>query len=271
MPQIFQCFLILDMFKFIHLKKCQSTNDEAYSLISKLGKPTLVLSDEQSSGRGRHGKVWSSSNENKPPSLTTSLALFFEENKISYANWIPLIAGISAYQALHQGLLTENDSKNLFLKWPNDLWVYDKKLSGILCETKILEPNHRILIVGWGCNLHIAPNLNEVKTTSVFDLDRLKNLTLNRLENETLRVELAHSFANFFLNYYNELPSNTLIIKNTWKSFAKFHLNMNFKLSSSQKIIKPIDLNDNGSLLAEDIKTKEQMNLDQPEIENVLF
>ena len=82
--------------------------------------PVLLVTEEQTAGRGRMGKGWHS----RPgQSLTFSLAL-----PLAPADWsgLSLAVGVSLAESLHP---------DVRLKWPNDLWLQERKLGGILVET----------------------------------------------------------------------------------------------------------------------------------------
>ena len=109
--------------------RLRSTNKEAWNLINNGAQSgAIVITDNQYEGKGRNNRHWLSIS-NK--SLTFSILI----NKIIPAEliaWIPLIVSISIEKAL------SNFNINITLKWPNDLILDNKKLGGILCESKII-------------------------------------------------------------------------------------------------------------------------------------
>ncbi len=102
-------------------------------------EPVLLVAEEQTAGRGRLGRDWRSS---AGASLTFSLGL-----PLQMADWsgLSLAVGVSVVQSLHA---------ELQLKWPNDVWLHDRKLAGILIETTSIGPI-RYAVIGVGIN--IAP------------------------------------------------------------------------------------------------------------------
>ncbi len=106
-----------------------------------LMEPVLLTAEHQTAGRGRVGKGWHS----KPgQSLTFSLAL-----PLAPANWsgLSLAVGVSLAQSLHPSLR---------LKWPNDLWLEQRKIGGILVETASTGEagqGQRMVLVGVGLNI----------------------------------------------------------------------------------------------------------------------
>jgi BirA family transcriptional regulator, biotin operon repressor / biotin---[acetyl-CoA-carboxylase] ligase len=104
--------------------------------------PVLLAAERQTAGRGRLGRAWSS---DPGASLAFSLGL-----TLAPADWsgLSLAVGVSVAEALHP---------DIRLKWPNDLWLRERKLAGILIETagSADERGARYAVVGIGIN--IAP------------------------------------------------------------------------------------------------------------------
>lgn len=104
-------------------------------------EPLLLVAEQQTAGRGRMGRRWHS-----PPasSLTFSLGL-----PLAPPQWsgLSLVVGVSVAEAL-QAL----GVRGIGLKWPNDLWLGQAKLAGILVETASLG-TQRYAVVGVGVNL----------------------------------------------------------------------------------------------------------------------
>lgn len=123
-----------------------------------------VLAHRQTKGKGTRGRVW----------LSTEGVLMFsfviKENKntsIEEYMKLPLIMGMALLEALK-----EVEDLPFKFKWTNDLYLYDKKLSGILIEKKDKD-----FIVGVGLNLNITEfgdlNAISLKTITGKDYDKL--------------------------------------------------------------------------------------------------
>ena len=106
--------------------------------------PVLLVAERQTAGRGRLGRDWRSdgADGDTQASLTFSLGL-----PLAPQNWsgLSLAVGVSVAQSLHPSLR---------LKWPNDIWLQDRKLGGILIETGSFG-DVRYVVIGIGIN--IAP------------------------------------------------------------------------------------------------------------------
>ena len=127
------------------LPEIDSTNTELMRR-AKAGQldPVLLVAERQTAGRGRLGRHWHghSASAGALQSLTFSMGL-----PLAPQNWsgLSLAVGVSVAQSLHP---------DLRLKWPNDIWLNERKLGGILIETGSFG-NVRYGVIGVGIN--IAP------------------------------------------------------------------------------------------------------------------
>jgi BirA family biotin operon repressor/biotin-[acetyl-CoA-carboxylase] ligase len=98
------------------------------------------VAERQTAGRGRLGRDWQSDIEAGLSTLTFSLGL-----PLQPADWsgLSLAVGLAVVQSLHP---------TLKLKWPNDVWLDDRKLAGILIETTSVG-DLRYAVIGIGINL----------------------------------------------------------------------------------------------------------------------
>ena len=157
----------------IKLKKykiVKSTNDVAIKLIKKnVVDPTLIISNKQTAGRGRVGKKWIS----KEGNLFMTIFFKLEQNKINFKQF----AVLNAF--LLRQLISKNTSKNIMIKWPNDLLYQGLKFCGILQEV-IKFNQFDYLLIGIGLNTNITPKNKNFKSTC------LKNITNKRVDNQKI-------------------------------------------------------------------------------------
>ncbi|WP_076999911.1 biotin--[acetyl-CoA-carboxylase] ligase [Variovorax sp. KK3] len=111
-------------------------------------QPTLMVAKRQTAGRGRMGRPWQSAQaEREPASLTFSLGL-----PLMPRDWsgLSLAVGVSVAESLDP-----SNAADVALKWPNDLWVNERKLGGILIETAVPQDGiaERYLVIGIGINI----------------------------------------------------------------------------------------------------------------------
>jgi BirA family biotin operon repressor/biotin-[acetyl-CoA-carboxylase] ligase len=129
------------------LEQCTSTNDLAQELID-YGYPsgTWVCAKIQTSGRGRMERVWKSLEGN------LFLSLLVQVQDKTLWSWIPITAAVGVVQAL-QSQFPKLDFR---MKWPNDIWLNQAKIAGILCEGSGPGSNPMI-IIGIGINCLTSP------------------------------------------------------------------------------------------------------------------
>ncbi|MBQ8677190.1 MAG: biotin--[Alphaproteobacteria bacterium] len=129
-------------------EELKSTNDTAQNIIVEDKHAKFVITARrQTNGRGRLGRIWQSFEGN----LFMSLNIAWD---IKESAAMVLISGIS----LAETILKTAPSSDVKLKWPNDVLLNDKKVSGILIEG---AGNNR-LIIGIGVNIVACPKKQDV-------------------------------------------------------------------------------------------------------------
>ena len=134
----------------VHLyARAGSTNDLARALAAA-GAPhgTVVLAEEQTAGRGRSGRPWSS-----PPGLGIWMSLVVRPATLPAPGLLPILVGLAAAEAVDPFARPEATA----VKWPNDLWIGGRKLAGILCEGSWDGEGPGGIVVGIGMNVLHAP------------------------------------------------------------------------------------------------------------------
>jgi BirA family biotin operon repressor/biotin-[acetyl-CoA-carboxylase] ligase len=126
-----------------HLERTDSTNQRAREL-AEAGAPsgTVVTAGEQEAGRGRHGRVWSA-----PPGAALLYSAILRPLGLAHL-MLPLAVPIAVCEACEAVAPVE-----CRIKWPNDVWLEERKLAGILIEARPPE----WAVIGVGVNVSIAP------------------------------------------------------------------------------------------------------------------
>jgi BirA family biotin operon repressor/biotin-[acetyl-CoA-carboxylase] ligase len=125
-----------------------STLDVAHELAAAGAAPgTLVLADSQTAGRGRLGRAWRSQ-----PGAGVWLTLIERPSDRAALEVLSLRIGLALAPALDP--FAESAVR---LKWPNDLYVADRKLGGILVEARWREQISEWVAIGVGINVR-APD-----------------------------------------------------------------------------------------------------------------
>ncbi len=183
-------------FQIIHLKNVDSTN--TYLANFKNAAPmTLVLANYQTKGRGRGQNTWCSPLGNLYASLLV-------EN-----SYMPSQLSLAFGLCLVETLKSIDPKLNLSLKWPNDVYINDEKLGGLL-----IEPCDQGLIIGFGLNIEKSPIVEGHKITC------LKNHTDHPFSIENIIESLSRHLEKVL----SELKSGYFDgIKKRYLQYAKYY------------------------------------------------
>ncbi len=186
--------------KIIFLERIDSTNNYTAKVFKSgaIDSGSVILTDIQTNGRGQRGKVWhSDAFSNLIVSIAADLNLWKINNMISLNHITAL--------AIQSFLLKY--TKNVKIKWPNDIMINDEKAAGILIESFITS-TQRNSVIGFGVNV------NQEK----FDAPRATSLSLVTGKNYNPReliyevIDAFNDFINLYLqngekwlhDYYNQ-------------------------------------------------------------------
>lgn len=154
-----------------------STNDRALEINHAAGEkfPLLVLADLQTAGRGRGANQWWAGNG----ALTFSVLLATEAATLPMERWpqVSLTVGLAVCEALEESLArgvpeTSRDSlPAVQLKWPNDVYIEDRKICGILVEAPTNRQGRLLLGIGINVNNSLTDASEELQNTATSLLD----------------------------------------------------------------------------------------------------
>jgi BirA family transcriptional regulator, biotin operon repressor / biotin---[acetyl-CoA-carboxylase] ligase len=162
-------------FKIYRYESVKSTNEVAIKLIKEKKKLSgCVVSNTQTKGKGTHGKTWVSKKGNLFISLFFCLKKKYPPfNEFSIINPIIVSNSIKKY--------CKRDKVNL--KFPNDILLNGKKVSGILQEV-ITMKSKKFLIVGVGVNINSNPVIvKKYKATNIYSMTK-KKVYLEKIIND---------------------------------------------------------------------------------------
>ena len=153
----------------VFVTECPSTNTLALEISrrSAVHDGAVVITDCQTAGKGQRGNVWEAG---PGKNLTFSLILrpkFLAINKQFFLN-IAISLALRDY-------LVDKLSHTVYIKWPNDILVHGKKISGILIENQLQGTAFLTSIVGIGFNI----NQIEFESASAISLAALTGTSLN--------------------------------------------------------------------------------------------
>lgn len=125
-----------------HFSQTDSTNERAREL-ALAGSPsgTVVTADEQSAGRGRQGRRWSA-----PPGAALLYSAILRPLDLRHL-LLPIAVPVAVCEACEEAAGVECE-----IKWPNDVWLRERKLAGILIEARPPE----WAVIGVGINVSVS-------------------------------------------------------------------------------------------------------------------
>jgi len=144
----------------VRLDTVDSTQSVAFALAERgAADRTVVVADQQLSGRGRRGRTW------RAPAGTSLLASIVVRPRLpqSLLSTLSLTTAVAVAEALRR--VAKVDAR---LKWPNDVLVAGKKVAGILLESRMSGGSSVVTIIGVGINLgqrEFPPDLAEGATS----------------------------------------------------------------------------------------------------------
>jgi len=138
--------------ELIALDSVDSTNLELARRLAagELPNFSLVVAREQTAGMGRLGRSWVSE-----PGTSISASLYLQSRHTKELGWATQIMATAIRSAVAELVFAE-----VLVKWPNDVLVSDKKISGILAQ---IQPDDS-LILGFGINLKAQAGAPETAT-----------------------------------------------------------------------------------------------------------
>jgi BirA family biotin operon repressor/biotin-[acetyl-CoA-carboxylase] ligase len=170
--------------EWFYRPEVDSTNLWAKEVMVRFTKPAVFFTDIQYAGRGRLGRQWQSS---PGKDIMFSLALPLNTDVCHYYQYTMMMA-----LAVHR-VISSFSKQPTLIKWPNDIYVNGKKISGILSEMLTEENRLRTLIIGVGMNVN-STTIPPVGTS----LTLLTNTTFDR---HVLLSETLNNFFDFLARY----------------------------------------------------------------------
>jgi BirA family biotin operon repressor/biotin-[acetyl-CoA-carboxylase] ligase len=132
----------------VYVPECHSTNTIAYELCQRTSavEGTMIVTDNQTRGRGQRGNEWFSEAHKN---LTFSIIL-----KPVFVKPVDQFNLTMAISLALRDFLTQRVKRQVKIKWPNDILIGDKKLSGILIENSLAGDAIQYSVVGIGLNVN---------------------------------------------------------------------------------------------------------------------
>jgi BirA family biotin operon repressor/biotin-[acetyl-CoA-carboxylase] ligase len=200
----------------IFLTEVESTNNYANQLVlSKAAEHgTVVLAQHQNKGKGQQGNSWESE---AGKNLLVSIILFPKFLLPAQQFYLSKIASLAIVDFL------KAETKNVTIKWPNDIYIKNGKVAGILIENAVKGSNLSSAVIGIGLNLNQelfvsdAPNPVSLKqiTRKVYDVELVADTIFENINNWYRKLERGG------IDEIDSAYFNQLFRANEWALFAK--------------------------------------------------
>lgn len=163
-----------------------SATDSTNTFLNELAKtnplesPTIVLTDNQTAGRGQRNSTW-----HFVPGQSVAMSIYIEPSRLLAKDqfYLSMLVSLSI-----QKVLKEFDVPTIRVKWPNDILSRSKKLVGILIENTIKQGAISSCIIGIGVNVNTKltdrlPKLGSMRTQTdrVFEVEEVAKRILEDL------------------------------------------------------------------------------------------
>ena len=217
----------------LHFETIDSTNDYAKKIGNELRDGSVIISEEQTKGKGRLGRVWESK-----AGEGIWMSIILKPNIIpNKAPFITLIAGASIVKALN---ILGVDAK---IKWPNDITINNKKLSGILTELSAEIERVNYIVVGIGMNVKDTDFEEELqdKATSLYK----ENYNVSRVD---IVKEILCQFEKLYLDYIEKDDKKEVL--DICRQYSAIINKEIYVIKNDQKeLVDCIGINEDGNLI----------------------
>lgn len=196
--------------QILYIPKTKSTNDDIWKYFDN-NDHLIIITDNQTLGKGQRNNSWFSK---EFESLTFSIGIIDDQKN---SELISFKLAISIVNAIY-----ESTNLKSLVKWPNDILINNKKVAGILIESKI-NKNKRILNMGIGINVNIKADDMKIIDQPVTSL---MIEAKNKFSRELILAEFIKSIDSilykdnkFIINEWNKLCAH----KNSILSFRNYN------------------------------------------------
>ena len=207
----------------IELDIVDSTNNYIRNHLDELDNYSLVTAKHQTKGKGRITRSWYDDKN----SLTSSMLI---KNVLGDPKHLSLIAAYAIFVALKEMNI------NTQIKWPNDIYLNDKKLCGILIETII---NTRIdAIIGFGINTNTKSFPESIIATSIY----------NELGVEIDNLALSKRVCELIVEAYEKIDFKEVVKVNRDNAYLmNKRVRLNYYGDGIEGVVK--DLDESGNII----------------------
>jgi len=231
----------------IALPHCPSTNTWALDHCDGLAHGACVWTARQTAGRGRGEHRW-----HAPPGVLTASFLLDlagpDERSVVPVAQLSLAAGLAVAHAVEDLV----PAARLSIKWPNDVLLLDRKLAGILCETRRRDDGRMAVVVGIGLNL--APQWNLMPEALPLAVGKVPPIGLDEIVSPPSPAQMLVALRRYLIEAWGLLagrgfsPLLPILRRRDWL------LGKAVTVRSGERLVHGTasGLNDRGALLVDD-------------------
>ena len=229
----------MEKYNVIHFNSLNSTNTYSLEHFSELKNGDVVVTDVQTSGRGRFDRVWQgASSENLYMTFVIKPEIVDNYPFMNLTQYLSVVIN---------RILNGKYAIMSNIKWPNDILFDGKKISGILAETKIENNLLSGVVLGVGINLNTSPSKIIPNAIS------LKEISGKTIDKDEFMTDVL---SEFFNNYDEFVKNGFSYIYDEYLRMC--HFNEEIKVGNSYKegefsVYKFGRLNEDGTLTVSEI------------------
>ncbi|MDP4088403.1 MAG: biotin--[acetyl-CoA-carboxylase] ligase [Bacillota bacterium] len=226
--------------KVLHFESLDSTNTRAKEIGSgSFAEGTVIVSEEQLSGRGRLGRSWSSP---KGAGIWMSL-LLKPETPPTEAYKVTIIAAAAVHKALSE------EGVASLIKWPNDIVLNGRKICGILTEMSAEFSRINYLVMGIGINVNTT--LEEFPEEIKNKASSLRAQTGRSFNRKSVMSRILNNLEIFY-DLFLQQGTIEPCIKICRENSAVIGRQVLLIEGSKSNPVEVLDINDKGHLLIKD-------------------
>lgn len=225
--------------EIVHFQSIDSTNNKAKELAAKnTSQGTVVIAEEQTLGRGRLGRNWTSP---KYKGIWLSIILKPDTNPMK----VPKITQIGAAAVIESLKSLKIDAE---VKWPNDIVIKGKKVCGILTEMSGELNRVNYVVMGLGINANLQKN--DFPENIIDKATSLSIESNSNIDRKTLVSTLLFKFEELYEEFDKEgiIKTSVDICR---KNSAIIGKDIKIINREQETFAKALDIDDNGELIVQ--------------------
>lgn len=186
-----------------YFEEINSTNEYAMEIASNISTPegTVVIANYQTAGKGRRGRTWSS-----PPESSILTSIILRPPKTTAVPFkYTAMSSLAVVKALGSSY-----NINTGIKWPNDIYLNNMKLGGILVEQGSTKSGDIFFVIGIGINVNIKNFPSEIQNTAT----SLQIEYGKEFKKEKILAEIYNFLEEYYTNqnFFSEWKDRNIII-----------------------------------------------------------